>query len=103
MVICETKQWNNETTTVPNSLGISNKVLLGTSDWPNSDDFLRIPMIYHYSHMLFEKCNNKDWHAALSGKHGRLGHVIEQEKRHAVARWQEYVFYLVSNNMDHGR
>ena len=28
MVICETKQQNNEATAVPNSLGISNKVLL---------------------------------------------------------------------------
>ena len=34
-----------------------------------------------------------------SGKHCRLGHAIEQEKCHAVAR----SFYLVSKNMDHGR
>ena len=36
-------------------LGISNSVLLGTSDWPNSDDLLKILVIYRSSHMLFEK------------------------------------------------
>ena len=32
--------WTPNSNTVPNSFGISNKVLLGTSDWINSDNLL---------------------------------------------------------------
>ena len=33
-----------------------------------------------------EKCNNRLTHHSRFAKHGRLGHVIKQEKCHAVVR-----------------
>ena len=45
------------------------------------------------SHMLFEKPSGFFRLYSRSGKHGRLGHVIEQEICHAVAHWQVYILY----------
>ena len=47
--------------------------------WSSKTYFVKILLIYRFSHMLFEKqsgSNNRLTHHSRSGKHGRLGHVI---------------------------
>ena len=63
--------------------------------------------------MLFEKrsgsflkiVNNRLTHHSRSGKHGRLGHVIGTREMSCGRSWRSIFiwFYLVFNNMCHGR
>ena len=56
-------------------------------------------MIYRFSHVVWKAAwifsslkreNNRLTRHSQSGKHGRLGHAIEQQKCHAVARSEVY-------------
>ena len=50
-----------------------------------------------------KKCKLTDWHDIRFGKHGRLGHVSGTRELSRGRSLRSIHFYLIFNNMDHGR